>query len=148
VAQWIDLFFKQAMVTTEKNSFLAEKTIEELLANNKQLLDTQIETSTIVSLINLCLQQPKHERFLNLLSHLCSCEGQAIASNQDGIYLTVLENEENRKGMLFTIETKNKKHYVNILDNGQPSNSLIKVPIEEMYLYFQEKKDMRLYNYF
>lgn len=50
--------------------------------------------------------------------------------------------------MLFTIETKNRKHYVNILDNGQPSSSLIKVPIEEMHLYFLEKKDMRLYNYF
>lgn len=59
------------MVTTEKNSFLAEKTITELLSNNKQLLDTQIETSTIVSLIELCLRQPKHERFLNLLSNLC-----------------------------------------------------------------------------
>jgi hypothetical protein len=92
VAQWIDLFFKQAMVTTEKNSFLAEKTITELLSNNKQLLDTQIETSTIVSLIELCLRQPKHERFLNLLSNLCQCEGQAITSNQDGIYATVLEN--------------------------------------------------------
>jgi hypothetical protein len=28
------------MVTTEKNSFFAEKTITELLSNNKQLLDT------------------------------------------------------------------------------------------------------------
>ena len=35
VAQWIDLFFKQAMVTTEKNSFYAELTITELLTNNK-----------------------------------------------------------------------------------------------------------------
>jgi len=40
VAQWIDLFFKQAMVTTENNTFYAEKTITELLHNNKQLLDT------------------------------------------------------------------------------------------------------------
>ena len=27
VAQWIDLFFKQAMTTTERNSFKAEFTI-------------------------------------------------------------------------------------------------------------------------
>ena len=60
----------------------------------------------------------------------------------------MLENEENRKGMLFTITTKNKKHYVNILDNGQPSNTMIKVPIEEMHSFFVDKKDMRLYNYF
>lgn len=35
IAQWIDLFFKQAMVTTEKNTFMAETTITELLSNNK-----------------------------------------------------------------------------------------------------------------
>lgn len=40
IAQWIDLFFKQAMKTNENNSFGAEKTISELLADNKQLLDT------------------------------------------------------------------------------------------------------------
>lgn len=148
VAQWIDLFFKQAMVTTEKNSFLAEKTITELLLNNKQLLDTQIETSTIVSLIELCLRQPKHERFLNLLSNLCQCEGQAITSNQDGIYATVLENLQNRKGMLVPIETRNRVHYVHILDNGVASSTLLKIPIEELYAYFVEKKDLRLYNYF
>lgn len=60
VAQWIDLFFKQAMVTTENNTFYAEKTITELLQNNKELLDTQIEDSTIIGLVELCLQQPKH----------------------------------------------------------------------------------------
>jgi hypothetical protein len=81
VAQWIDLFFKQAMTTTERNSFMAEFTIQELLLDNKKLLDTQIETSTIVSLVDLCLTQPKHMRFLELMSNLCSCNGQAIASN-------------------------------------------------------------------
>lgn len=72
------MFFKQAMTTTEQNSFGAEKTISELLENNKKLLDSQIEPSTIISLIDLCLTQPKHERFLNLLSGICSCNGEAI----------------------------------------------------------------------
>jgi hypothetical protein len=44
------------MVTTDKNTFYAELTITELLTNNKQLLDTQIEESTIKSLIDLCLK--------------------------------------------------------------------------------------------
>ena len=55
VAQWIDLFFKQAMVTTDKNTFYAELTITELLTNNKNLLDTQIEEPTIKALVDLCL---------------------------------------------------------------------------------------------
>ena len=59
------------MITNESNSFFAEKTIAELLTDNRELLDTQIESSTIRGLINLCLTQPKHERFLNLLAALC-----------------------------------------------------------------------------
>lgn len=55
VAQWIDLFFKQAMTTTERNTFFAEFTIEELLLNNKPLLETQIKKETIVSLVALCI---------------------------------------------------------------------------------------------
>jgi len=43
------------MITNESNSFFAEKTITELLKNNKELLDTQIEESTIASLISLCV---------------------------------------------------------------------------------------------
>jgi|LauGreDrversion4_2_1035121.scaffolds.fasta_scaffold94674_2 Leu/Phe-tRNA-protein transferase len=69
------------MITNESNSFFAEKTITELLKNNKELLDTQIEESTIASLISLCVSQLKHERFLNLLAALCECNGQAITVN-------------------------------------------------------------------
>lgn len=35
------------MITTEANDFGAEKLISELLANNKQLLDTGINATTI-----------------------------------------------------------------------------------------------------
>ena len=69
------------MKTNETNSFGAENTISELLADNKKLLDTQIEPSTIIGLVDLCLTQPKHERFLNLLSGICSCNGDAIPAN-------------------------------------------------------------------
>ena len=39
VAQWINLFFTQAMKTTEQNSFGAEQAIEELIENNIRLLE-------------------------------------------------------------------------------------------------------------
>lgn len=60
----------------------------------------------------------------------------------------MLENESNKKGMLFTINTKDRVHYVNILDNGVAPTALLKIPMEEMYAYFLEKRDLRLYNYF
>jgi len=50
--------------------------------------------------------------------------------------------------MIVPIETRNGVHYVHVLDNGVPASTLLKIPIEELYAYFVEKKDLRLYNYF
>ena len=56
VAQWINLFFTQAMKTTEQNSFGAEQAIEELIENNIRLLENQIDSDTIQNLVELCLE--------------------------------------------------------------------------------------------
>ena len=55
VAQWIDLFFTQAMITTEANSFGAEVAINELITNNFRLLENSIKPSTVENLVELCL---------------------------------------------------------------------------------------------
>ena len=51
VALWIDLFFKQAMVTTEDNNFGASDTIAELLKDNAKMLDEHIDEKIIKELI-------------------------------------------------------------------------------------------------
>ena len=56
VAQWIDLFFTQAMICTDQNSFFAETAIHELIKDNPRLLENQIEKTTIENLVKLCLQ--------------------------------------------------------------------------------------------
>lgn len=38
VGQWMNLFFTQAMLTTDENSFGASVTIKEILKNNAQML--------------------------------------------------------------------------------------------------------------
>lgn len=55
VAQWIDLFFTQAMICTDQNSFLAEVAIHELIRDNPRLLENQIEKITIENLVKLGL---------------------------------------------------------------------------------------------
>jgi hypothetical protein len=137
------------MKTTEANSFGAENTISEVLANNKLLLDTQIEPSTIISLIDLCLTQPKHERFLNLLSGICSCNGEAISANQDNIVITIMDNPATKQAMLFPIVVYNEQLMVMVKDNLQEESvEAQEIFIKEFYSSSKERGDMRMYNYF
>ena len=92
VAQWINLFFTHAMKTTEQNSFGAEQAIEELITDNVKLLENQIDEDTIRNLVDLCLESQLNQKFLNLLSSVCSCNERAIPSNQDYIYNTILKD--------------------------------------------------------
>lgn len=151
VAQWIDLFFTQAMICTDQNSFFAEIAINELIRDNPRLLEKQIEQTTIENLINLCLQQPLHERFLNLLCGLCSCNSRAIASNQDSVHETILENEEVKQQLFFDIKEemdKGQLHTLVYVRDDMNQDKIQKVAIANLHSYFTEKGDLRLYNYF
>lgn len=69
------------MMTTDKNNLMAEATTNEILLNNKQLLDKQINVTVIRNIIENCAKSIKNERFLNLLAALCSCNGESISTN-------------------------------------------------------------------
>lgn len=96
VAQWIPHYFDQTMITTAQNDLKVSDTIQELITKNKSLLDT-ITESTIRKIIETCSKNKKDERFLQLLSSLCQCEGQAIAGSQDSVaslFLNIPEDGE------------------------------------------------------
>ena len=91
------------MQTNEQNNMHAQETVTELLSNNKQLLDKQINTQTILNIVQNCSQSEKNEKFINLLCALCHCNNEAIQSNQDDICDIIIENEEFNK-LLIKVE--------------------------------------------
>ena len=102
-SQWIELYFDQAMKTKTENNIRAEATIAELVSNNKKLLEKQITPETIRKFIELCKLQQKHERFIILLTALCSCVDEAIMSNQNDIIEILLEDQLNRDSLIMPI---------------------------------------------
>lgn len=104
-AQWISHFFHQNMMTTDSNNLLAETTTNEILNNNRPLLDRQINPQVIKNIIENCSKTKKNKRFLNLLSSLCQCSDDAISSNQDAICDLLLE-EEAYADILIEIRTR------------------------------------------
>ena len=95
-AQWIELFFDHAVNIGETSESYSESTITAILTNNKKLLDQQISKENISHIIDFCKNQKKHERFLNLLSCLCICQGEAVIGNQNNIVEILMEDEEVR----------------------------------------------------
>ena len=72
-------------------------------------------------MVKLCLQQPLHERFLQLLAGLCSCNNRAIQNNQDSVYETILEDEEIRRRLFFAItqedDSDGARSFVHVRDD-------------------------------
>ena len=72
----------QAMKTNKENDIFAQSTVEELLSDNKKLLEEQITPSIIKQFINLCKIQGKDKKLIKLLTALCTCYGEAVEHNQ------------------------------------------------------------------
>lgn len=103
MAQWIELFFEHVMNTGEGSDSYGEATITTILSNNKKLLDVQISKNEIAEIINLCKSRKKHQRFMNLLSCLCICQGEAVIGNQNNIVELLMEDEETKQALMIPI---------------------------------------------
>jgi len=130
---------------------LAEETTNEILRGNKLLLDKQINSNVIRNIVETCARSQKNKRFLNLLCSLCSCNEEAISSNQDDICDLLLE-EEDFTSILMKINTRQglgmqKIHEV-ILTEDKNSDIPNKLEIEKLFDYFKQKGDLTMYYYF
>ena len=102
-AQWIDLYFMQAMRSKNENNLKAAPTIADLVKGNKRLLEEEITSDTIAQFIELLTVHKKHERYVILLTALCSCGDEAIMNKQNDIIQYLLENEKNRSILILPI---------------------------------------------
>ena len=137
------------MTANEQNNFRAESTITELLKNNEVLLDKQITKETIINFVELCKGQMKNERFLNLLATLCSCNGQAVNSNQDDTCEILLENDENNEALIMKM-TPNKgsgEYEIKILEKDYDARTQF-IGITSLYEASLKRDDLRIFNYF
>lgn len=135
------------MTANEQNNFKAESTITELLKNNKVLLDKQITRETIQNFFDLCKYQKKNEKFLNLLATLCSCNGDAVASNQDDICEILLQNEENRDALVLKMFSRGSTHEI-VLKEPEIDTNPLWIKVDDLYETSSKRDDLRIFNYF
>lgn len=146
-AQWIELFFDHAVNIGETAESYSEATITAILTNNKKLLDQQISKENIAHIINLCQNQRKHERFMNLLSCLCICQGEAVIGNQNDIVEILMENEKVRDLFVIPIRENNGKYEILLKkkDTGVKDNWM---DLRLMKTWSEKNDKSRMYNYY
>ena len=91
----------------------------------------------------------KNERFLNLLATLCSCNGQAVNSNQDDTCEILLENEENNEALIMKL-TPNKssgEYEIKILEKEIDTRTQF-IGITSLYEASSKRDQLRIFNYF
>ena len=94
LAVHIPFFIKQACATSSNNDLFAESTLTSLLTDNKTLLSEAISEKTITLFVNLMNQQDVDDRYIRILIALCTCQGEPIPSNQEGITEILLSQPE------------------------------------------------------
>lgn len=106
------------MSVSEDNNIMAEATITASITNNRSLLDKRITKNTIRNLVDeVAEQKKKNERFLNLLSELCICKGEAVAKNQNIIVEFLIKDAEKREAFQVPVRQKRLGGYeVRIVD--------------------------------
>lgn len=138
-SQWINFFFMQAMSTNKENDIFAQSTVEELLSDNKKLLEEQITPSIIKQFITLCKTQGKDKKLIKLLTALCTCYGEAVEHNQQSIVKFLLEDRDTREKLMMPIKLKD--NYVEVKVDTYISLSMLED-------YSQSRDNGRIYKYF
>jgi hypothetical protein len=137
------------MTANEQNNFKAEATLTELLKDNEVLLDKQITKETIINFVDLVKGQTKNERFLNLLATLCSCNREAVNSNQDDTCEVLLENEDNNKALIMKmVASKGTPDFEIILSEPEIDKKTMFIKITTLYDFSLRRDDLRIFNYF
>lgn len=83
----------QAVKFDGDNDIKAEATLIELIDNNKKVLNTKINETTIEYFVTI-LKTNKNEKFINFLRSFLVCDGDAVLKNQNDMSRIMIKNED------------------------------------------------------
>lgn len=99
-----------------------------------------------------------------MLATLCSCNGDAVASNQDDICEILLEDEDNRAALVLKMVSKGGSHEILLKEsdsdelpakggalsiNSEPAKEkTMWIRVEDLHDFSLKRDDLRIFNYF
>lgn len=141
-SQWMGLYLDQAHNSPLNNEYMIENTLSEMLKSNKKLLETRINIEIIERFVSIIRFKDRDERFVKLLSSLCSCNGQSITANQNMISDLLIHDEDNKRAILMPIVIREYDSYVYVTEYSDW------IAVGMLYRESASRDGCKIYKYF
>ena len=101
-SQWIDLLIYQSNICDQKIEIGAETTLTELIDNNRKILESKIKMETVDKFVSMLIERMEG-KYVKLIRALTICDGRVMANNQSQISFRILDNQEIKNKLIFSI---------------------------------------------
>lgn len=134
-SQWLNLFLDHSLKTKSKKEIMAEKTLTELIDNNKRILTNRIGRGTVNKFIQL-VSEDKISKYIEILRVIIICNGKPLTGHQREISQLLLRDKKMREKLMYKLkmdETFNKVQYC-LNYNGSKWDNLDKLKTTSNFL--------------
>jgi hypothetical protein len=102
-SQWLNLFLDQSLKTKGQREIMAEKTLTELIDNNKRILTNRIGRGTVNKFIQL-VSEDKVAKYIEILRVIIICNGKPLTGNQREISQLLLRDQKMRDRLMYKLK--------------------------------------------
>jgi hypothetical protein len=115
-SQWLSLIMDQSLNSRDNNDIQAGRTLQELIDNNKRILDSRITKDIINQFLLFMIREEKNSNTVNILRAICICDGTPMLKNQKELSKLLLDDNYTRESLLFKIRYQYNRLEINPLD--------------------------------
>lgn len=120
-SQWLQVIISQSLSFTKECEIEADKTMKELIDNNRAILTTRITDKIVTKCIEaLKRSKERDDKYITILRALCICNGKAIIQNQKLLTMEIIvEDSEDPRSALLIPFKMNEENIIEIYVYGE-----------------------------
>jgi len=121
-SQWLNLFLDHSLKTKGLKHIMAEKTLTELIDNNKTILTKRINKGTVNKFIQL-VSEDRVAKYIDILRVIIICNEKPLLGNQREISPLLLKDKKMRERLVYELRRYNKVIQFKINKNVKDASS-------------------------
>jgi hypothetical protein len=116
-SQWLRVIIDHSLSTSSENDIQADRTMRELIDNNRVILETRITKDTVRMYIqSLKSSVQRDNKYIVILRALCNCNGVPIVHNQKMLTELILLDDDTRQSLLVPLRMEDFRVEIYLFD--------------------------------